>query len=143
MFTCGNHSLTDSELLNLYATEPDAALADAERRDQADAARARRRSDPLTAEWCDAAHAQDLAAEAACNGELVRDAQHAPFCDAFALWSGSDQFAQRWAVPADSAARPAPAGGMVSQVGRRRPRAFRAADPAGQDEGRDPDGRAR
>jgi hypothetical protein len=97
-------ALTLDELAALYGgdDETDALItAECDWRDQADAQRARQRArrhlDPVTVEWREAAHAPYLAAEAACNGELVRDPLDAPFEDAFALWSGTDQFVARWA----------------------------------------------
>jgi AAA domain len=96
-------SLPDDELAAMYASADEgtqaALVAECERRDQATAkarARSARRNEPVTAEWRDMAYAQYRAAEAACNGELaVKDA---PFTDAFALWSGTEAFAMKYAT---------------------------------------------
>ncbi len=80
--------------------ELDAAIiAEADRRDKArEAARARRRADPVTAAWMDAAHEQYLAAERECRGQMLSHAGIAAgIRDEFRLWSGPAWFAERYA----------------------------------------------
>lgn len=68
---------------------------DQREQDRRDALRARR-SDPVTAEWADAAHGQYTAAEAACAGKLVR--KGSAVTDAWQLWSGPEWLARQSAT---------------------------------------------
>lgn len=85
-------SLTLDQLAGGFATADDdqrrAIRAECERRDRADRARRKRRADPVTAEWRDAAHAQMLAAETATNGVLLNRRGIAAGIDPWTLWSG-------------------------------------------------------
>jgi hypothetical protein len=86
-------TLTDEQLFRLYHDGHAEALTEAKRRDQV-ARFIRERAaerDAVRAEWYDAAFAQYLAAEAACNGYLVADG--APVGDAFELWAGPERTA--------------------------------------------------
>jgi hypothetical protein len=65
-----------------------AILRECDRRDRAEHARRARRADPVAAEWRDAARAQYLAAEAACNGYLLNRRGLATGIDPWSLWSG-------------------------------------------------------
>jgi hypothetical protein len=101
MTTLTLRTLTDDELLALYLAAADdagreLALAEGARRDRLD--RARRVSEAQRAEWHDAAHAQYLAADAECRGNLV-DARHAPaWVDGWSLWQGPADRAYRYAT---------------------------------------------
>ena len=56
----------------------------------------KRREDPVTNEWLDAAHAQYMQAEAQCAGKLVRNGS--VITDAWALWSGPEWLARKSAT---------------------------------------------
>ena len=80
-----------SELATIAADDWAEAVA-AELRHRKYAAQiARRRSDPVTQAWIDAAHAQMMQAECELAGKLVR--QGSPIKDAWSLWSGTAIFA--------------------------------------------------
>jgi len=86
--------LSDGELTELDTACPglygDDVAAERKRRRNA-ATIARRRADPVTQAWIDAAHAQMMQAESELAGKLVR--QGSPIKDAWSLWSGSPMFA--------------------------------------------------
>jgi Protein of unknown function (DUF3631) len=91
---------TDAELYEFYSgSAPDAddwrqlLEAEMERRDAADHARQARRADPVTCEWRDAAHAQYLAAEAACSGVLLNRRGIDAGIDPWQLWRGPQNIA--------------------------------------------------
>jgi hypothetical protein len=89
-------ALTDDELAAMFRGADDdqaaAVLAEAQRRDDVIRSRNARRNDPSRADWKVAAHAQYMAAEAACNGNLVR--RDSKITDAWQLWSGPAHVAQ-------------------------------------------------
>src|ERR1019366_7534101 len=88
-------ALTDDELLGLYGPDDDlnaAVLAEAQRRDDVIRSRNSWRNDPVRSDWETAAYAQMLAAERACNGNLVR--RDSKITDAWQLWSGNERTAQ-------------------------------------------------
>jgi hypothetical protein len=97
--------LEDDELAALYATAEDdatiaAILVEGERRDR----KARRtevdkaRWAAVHEEWMLSAHAQYLAAEAECRGNLVRREYLPEIRDGFELWSGSHRWAYQRAT---------------------------------------------
>lgn len=92
-------TLTDDELAAAYvtgdATTQAAVLAEAARRDRAEAARKARAA--VRAEWAEGAHAQYLAAEAATNGYLLSREGQAAGIDPWALWAGPERVAMRYA----------------------------------------------
>jgi hypothetical protein len=97
-------ALSDGELAALYAGggEPTqaAVLAECDRRDRAVAAsgKARDKRRAVTAEWYDAAHAQFLAAEAGCKGNLLsRAGEAAGIADPIQLWRASEARARKLA----------------------------------------------
>jgi hypothetical protein len=88
-------ALTDDELAALYGPDDTlnvAILAEGQRRDDQVAARNARRNDPVRSDWETAAYAQYLAAERACNGNLVR--RDSKITDAWQLWSGPEHVAR-------------------------------------------------
>jgi hypothetical protein len=91
-------TLTDDDLAVMCATADDGQLAVImavmEKRDEARAywRAVNARNDAVRNEWREAAYAQYLAAEAACNGELVR--RGSPVKDGWQLWSGSERYAR-------------------------------------------------
>jgi hypothetical protein len=93
-------SLSDGELLSLYANGTDAdraaVLAECRRQDTRRKARARRSR--LTSEWEEGAYAQYLAAEAECCGYLTsREGDAAGISPWPALWTGPERRALRLA----------------------------------------------
>ena len=90
--------LTDAALADLAGTVlGDVARAELRRR-ASDRARQRRRQDPASREWHDAAYAQYLAAEAATNGYLLSRAGLAKGVDPWpALWTGPAALADHYA----------------------------------------------
>lgn len=116
-------TMPDEALLSLYRSDERAAaaaLAEAARRDRTDRAAASRAA--LRAEWCDAAYADYLAAEAACNGELVNRADVAAGVrDGFALWSGPRAIAEKYdgRAPRALANSPAPDDQRIPEPPRR------------------------
>jgi hypothetical protein len=100
--------MSDEELRELFASDEAAsALAEAERRDQADqeVARLRARTEKarqaqraIQDEWYEAAYEQYLAASRACRGSLLsrEGMAHGPR-DEFGLWSHRTADAMRWA----------------------------------------------
>lgn len=97
----GLRALTLDELADAFAAADDeqrqAITAECARRDRADRARRARRADPVTAEWRDAAHAQMLAAESACNGVLLNRRGQVAGIDPWSLWSGPEVRATAYA----------------------------------------------
>lgn len=95
--TVDMQAMSDEELRELFASdEGAAALAEAARRDQAD--KAARSREQIRAEWYDAAYEQYLAADAECRGNLIsRDGIAAGVNEAFSLWSGRADIAERYA----------------------------------------------
>ena len=97
-------ALTDTEIIALYAAaaEDDAAalLREMARRDRKTAQSAADRAwwARVSAEWRDFAHAQYLAAEEECRGNLVAREYLAEITDGWQLWSGSGQWAARRAT---------------------------------------------
>lgn len=82
-------SASDEQLAAWYEAGEAEAIREAARRDRLDAQRKTRAAE--RGEWECAAHAQYLAAESGCRGNLVR--RGSPVTDAWALWSGSDAYA--------------------------------------------------
>ena len=80
--------------------EREAILAETAQHERAEktrqAAVRKRREDPVTNEWLDAAHAQYMQAEAQCAGKLVRNGS--VITDAWALWSGPEWLARKSAT---------------------------------------------
>lgn len=72
-------------------------VAECDRRDRLDRARRRRRADPESAAWREAAHAQYLAAESETRGNLLNARGKAAGIDPWALWSGPMWQAERYA----------------------------------------------
>jgi hypothetical protein len=94
--------LPDAELAAMYGTADDgtcrALVAEMNRRDRADRARARRAA--IRSEWADMTMALYLQAEAECRGNLVsRAGATAGVADGFALWSGRRSVAMKYATP--------------------------------------------
>lgn len=96
----GIRALTDDDLAALYAGAPDetrdAIVAELGRRDRLEQAR-RKRAD-VSAEWTDAAHAQYLAAERECCGNLVNRRGVALGITDWSLWSGPESRALAYAT---------------------------------------------
>ena len=99
---------THHELADAYGQDDNldaAILAELQARDDARdrqlAALRARRTDPVTAMWSDAVAAQMAAAEAACEGNLVRrDAQgNYAVEDPISLWGGAEFIARQRATP--------------------------------------------
>ena len=94
--TVDMRDMSEDELLDLYRSGDTAALAEAKRRDQA--AKAARDREQIRAEWYDAAYEQYLAADAECRGNLIsREGIAAGVNEAFSLWSGRTDVAERYA----------------------------------------------
>ncbi|MHB1430630.1 MAG: DUF3631 domain-containing protein [Streptosporangiaceae bacterium] len=90
--------LTDAALADLAGTVLAEPARTELRRRSADRARQRRRQDPATREWHDAAYAQYIAAESACNGYLLSRAGLAKGIDPWpALWTGPTALADHYA----------------------------------------------
>lgn len=91
-------AMSDDELLALYLADEEsarAALAEAARRDRLEqAARDRRR---VQQEWMDLQHAQYLAADAATRGNLLSREGRKAGVSEFALWTGPEALARRYA----------------------------------------------
>jgi hypothetical protein len=91
-------TMTDAALADLAGTVLGAVARAELRRRAADRARQRRRQDPATREWHDAAYAQYLAAERECNGYLLSRAGLAKCVDPWpALWTGPAAVAEHYA----------------------------------------------
>jgi hypothetical protein len=100
----GLTSLTDDEIAAMFGTAGEAdqfaIVAEMERRDAADAkakAHGRYRTTGDAADWYEAAHAQYLAADAACAGTLLSADGIAETSEAMTLWTGSEKWARRLA----------------------------------------------
>ena len=88
-------ALSTSELAELAEYMPGEIAAERSRRAAAQRRYAARNAG-LAGEWMDAAHAQYLAAEAACCGNLVR--KGSAVTDGWSLWSGTDAWAMQEAT---------------------------------------------
>jgi hypothetical protein len=98
-------TLTDDELAERFtAAGADdvivAIVAEMERRDRKarQSAKDAARWAAVYDEWVVAAHAQYLAAEDICRGNLVNKASLADITDPFSLWTGSRRWAERCAT---------------------------------------------
>jgi hypothetical protein len=95
--------MSDEALADLYATAGDKAAAairaEMARRDARDATHAKdaARWAATTAEWMDWQHAQYLAADAECRGNLLSREGIAAGATEFSLWTGSQEDASRHA----------------------------------------------
>ena len=98
-------SLTGDELAERFAATDDtevivAIIAEMDRRERKarQTARDAARWAAVYDEWAVAAHAQYLAAEDICRGNLVNKASLADVTDPFSLWTGSRAWAERCAT---------------------------------------------
>jgi hypothetical protein len=96
--------MSDQEIADLYNATTDenvrsAAIAELAHRDRKNATSRRdaARWAAVYSEWLDFAHAQYLAADAACNGYLLNRDGLAAGIDPWSLWSGSARRAERYA----------------------------------------------
>lgn len=96
-------NLTDDQLIEVYSNGDEATqaavLREATRRDRkaAQTARDKARWAAVNTEWMSWAHAQFLAAEAACRGYLLNKAGQAAGLDPWTLWTGPASRATRYA----------------------------------------------
>jgi hypothetical protein len=98
-------SLTDDALTERYAAADEAEVivaivAEMDRRERKtrQSAKDAARWAAVYDEWAVAAHAQYLAAEDICRGNLVNKASLADVTDPFSLWTGSRAWAERCAT---------------------------------------------
>lgn len=96
-------NLTDDQLAALYGQSDQvtqaAVLREAQRRDRkaAQSAKDKQRWMAVTTEWLNWAHAQFLAAEAACRGNLLSKAGEKAGLDPWELWKGPASRAYKYA----------------------------------------------
>lgn len=92
-------NLTDDQLADMFAgaseAEAAAILAECKRRDKCQRERDRRAA--IRAEWMLVQHAQYLAADAECRGNLLSKAGKKAGVSEFSLWTGREDVARKYA----------------------------------------------